>query len=253
MDVFDIIKGARKLADMAANVKAQYNLEKLGYSVSVFNPHSQSYKLGELVDINGIIGMVVESDSYSKHGKIMCIKSSAMKWGYENYANQNTNGRDSTLPLIQYNVKIQNPSMDDGVLNCKSMETEITEWDNNESHQHSVNFGSKFVSVNDSLEYSAYKYCKMIGKEWYLPAVNEIYAVFSNYELLTKVQHIAKISSSQEIRIWSSSYDPSKCEYDNYLGNTSYAYGLQLNIDSTISIKSFPLSMKALVFPFRIF
>ena len=99
-NVSNIIKIAGKVVNIIAPmIKLRNQLISLGYSISNFD-HDQPYKVGAVVDIDNIIAVVVESKDGGRHGKVMCLKSSREEWGYKDYANQNTNGRDSLLPLI---------------------------------------------------------------------------------------------------------------------------------------------------------
>lgn len=247
-----LIKGASQIAGLISIIKLRSQLISLGYSISKFD-HDQSYKVGELVDIENTVAVVVESIEGGKHGKVMCLKASKEEWGYEDYANQNTNGRDSSYPLRHYDVSIESPSNTDGELNCESLEKEISKWDRDDLHQHTVSFGSELIDVRDRIVSPALDYCKKIGVDWYLPAIEELHITFTNHEIITIFQHITNTPTSKKSSIWSSSYDKSKRDYDNYCGSTSYAFGLSLCADSTISKESFPQSTKALVFPFRKF
>ena len=252
-NVSNIIKIAGKVVNIITPmIKLRNQLISLGYSISDFD-HDQPYKIGAVVDIDNIIAVVVEAKDGGRHGKVMCLKSSREEWGYKDYANQNTNGRDSLLPLIHYDVSIEQCSNTDGESNCKSIETEIAKWDSDDLHQHTVSFGSKFIEVRDRLAFPAFDYCKKIGVDWYLPAIEELHLAFTNHDIISIIQHITNISTGQTSSIWSSSYDKSKRDYDNYCGSTSYAFGLSLCSGDTISIESFPQSTKAIVFPFRKF
>lgn len=253
-NVANIIKTAGIVVNTIAPLaKIRYHLISLGYNISKFD-NNHLYEVGELVDVDNIIAVVVKSKEEGRHGKLMCLKTARKEWGYKHYANQNTNGRDSSYPLTHYDISIKNPSDIDGELNCKSIENEIAKWNSDDLHQHTALLGNEIINVEDRIEFPAFNYCKEIGKDWYLPANEELSAVFANAKILTLVQQCQKFYHSiQKFQIWSSTYDKAKHDYDNYFGDTSYAYGICLCADGIISIESFPQSTKALVYPFRKF
>lgn len=111
-------------------------------------PPAKTYKVGDLYDENGKRGVVFEVSADGKHGKIVSFNETELKWANSDF--------DSWCE------KIGADSETDGAVNMAVVQR-IPNWRE---------------------KYPAFAWCADLGEEWYLPAINELKAIYDIRKIL---------------------------------------------------------------------
>ena len=151
-------------------------------STSSYSSSGKVYKVGDIYDENGKKGVVFEVDATGKHGKIVSITCS---------------GYDQAWALgIEQNRFIGATDEYDGEKNMNVIRQQ-SNWRSN---------------------YPAFAWCASLGDGWYLPAKNELKAIYDN-----KAKVEPKLSRKLNIYLWSSTETDEKYsgEYCPWNANAS--------------------------------
>ena len=125
---------------------------------SFTNKINAQYQKGDVLDINGVKGIVFQVDESGSHGKIMSVK--AFRGRKNLYCSKSSFLKD--IPM---------DSTDDGYLNTKKL------------FEHVVD---KNISID---EFPVYKWCASLGAGWYIPSIDEL-KEFINYWLGNEVEEV---------------------------------------------------------------
>lgn len=115
-------------------------------------PISQNYKIGYVIMVNGVEGVVFEATEGGKHGKIVSVKQSSnvLQWSSDSYEQKRF-------------ISIHNEY--NGADNMAKVK-QIENW---------------------QYKYPAFAWCADLGEGWYLPATSELLAIYRNKDLIQKV------------------------------------------------------------------
>ena len=151
-------------------------------STSSYSSSGRVYKVGDIYDENGKKGVVFEVDATGKHGKIVSITCS----GYDQAWALGTEQNRFIGAIDEY----------DGEKNMNVIRQQ-SNWRSN---------------------YPAFAWCASLGDGWYLPAKNELKAIYDN-----KAKVEPKLSRKLNIYLWSSTETDEKYsgEYCPWNANTS--------------------------------
>ena len=133
-----------------------------GDSVSSSAP-TGSYKVGDLYSVNGVQGVVFEVDASGTHGKIVSVRCSGYDQAWALDAEQKR-----FIGAVDEN---------DGAKNLAVVKS-ISNWQS---------------------KYPAFYWCTQLGAGWYLPAKNEVKAIFANKLLIE-----SKLSHKLNVYLWTS-------------------------------------------------
>lgn len=111
-------------------------------------PPAKTYKVGDFYDENGKRGVVFEVSADGKHGKIVSFNETELTWANEEF--------DS------YREKIGAYSKTDGAVNMAVVQC-IPNW---------------------RKKYPAFAWCADLGEGWYLPAIDELKAIYDIRNIL---------------------------------------------------------------------
>lgn len=121
-------------------------------------PPAKTYKVGDLYNENGKEGVVFEVSADGKHGKIVSFNETKLKWANDDF--------DS------WEEKIGADSETDGAVNMAVVQR-IPNWRE---------------------KYPAFAWCADLGEGWYLPAIDELKAIYD----------IRNILNAKSYGVWSS-------------------------------------------------
>lgn len=151
-------------------------------------PPAKTYKVGDSYDENGKRGVVFEVSADGKHGKIVSLAEKRLLWANDNF--------DSWREEI-----------------CAYSET-----------NGAVNMAVVQCIPNWREKYPAFAWCADLGEGWYLPAINELKAIYD----------IRNILNLKSYYYWSSTenkeYESCAWIFNTINGNT-YGNGIDKNID----------------------
>lgn len=110
-----------------------------------------TYKIGDIVSRNGVEGVVFEVTDGGKHGKMVSVKESSneLQWSSDVSEQKRFIGADSET---------------DGAYNMAKVK-QIAGWPD---------------------KYPAFAWCADLGEEWYLPAEEELLAIYRNKDIINK-------------------------------------------------------------------
>ena len=151
-------------------------------------PPAKTYKVGDLYNENGKEGVVFEVSADGKHGKIVSLAEKRLVWANDNF--------DSWREEI-----------------CAYSET-----------NGAVNMAVVQCIPNWREKYPAFAWCADLGEGWYLPAINELKAIYD----------IRNILNLKSYYYWSSTENK---EYEscawifNTINGSAYGNGIGKNID----------------------
>ena len=104
------------------------------------------YKVGDIYNKNGVIGMVVDVDESGNHGLLLSLTESKEDWTTEK----------------KIKVHIGTSNEDNGEMNMQVLENYI-------SNNH-----------KDWSDFPVFEWVRSLGKGWYLPAKNELISIWIN-------------------------------------------------------------------------
>ncbi len=113
-------------------------------------PPAKTYKVGDLYDENGKRGVVFEVSADGKHGKIVSLDESSKRLRWAN------------IEFDSWKEKIGADSETDGAVNMAVVQR-IPNWRE---------------------KYPAFAWCADLGEGWYLPAINELKAIYNIRKIL---------------------------------------------------------------------
>lgn len=149
---------------------------------------SHDLEIGVLHYVNGTLGIVVELDDSKRHGKLMSIVQ-------------------TELPFLTISTSFSNSAndMNDGIKNCNIIKSN-PEW-------------RKLLP--------ALSWCSDLGKDWYLPAINELSQILSNSNIKDLLNNsLSHISSPLLADVNSGAKYCSSTEY-NIIPNWVWYYSVR--------------------------
>ena len=146
------------------NGASSSNYSNNNYSNSSnYSSSGKTYKVGDLCTINGVQGVVFEVDSSGRHGKVVSVKAS---------------GYDRAWALGAEQKKFIGATNEyDGEKNMAVVK-QRSDWRN---------------------KYPAFAWCADLGAGWYLPAKNELAAIYTNKNKIEPY-----LSRKLDVYLWSS-------------------------------------------------
>lgn len=143
----------------SATIKVEYNGQHFNVTITQRGKPIQTYEVGDYYNENGKKGIVFEVWDGGRHGKIVSLYVTAAQWDSRA---KDEDGQWIDVPMTYAD------SDSDGKANT-----------------------DKLMSRNDSQYFLAAKWCRDMGISWYLPAKNELKAIYNNLDKinnsLTKV------------------------------------------------------------------
>ncbi|MBR6758513.1 MAG: TIR domain-containing protein [Bacteroidaceae bacterium] len=135
----------------------------------VMEVDEKTYQVGDYYDNNGVRGVVFEVSDDGHHGKVVSLEETQLRW----------------CTISQYGEAIMTDALsrNDGM------------------------FNTNYVMIrNDSHEYPAFVWCRNKGKNWYLPACEEMMTIYINRDKLnaTLEKHGKPLSTEAKPRYWTS-------------------------------------------------
>ena len=146
---------------------------------------TRTYKVGDYYNVNGKKGVVFEVSDGGRHGKIVSLDETRAPW-------------DSRFKFFN-GTKTGANSMSDGKANT-----------------------DKIMSRSDSEYFEAFVWCRNKGDDWYLPAKEELKAIYNNKSAIDSTLTKHGGAKLQNRWYWSSTEDNGLCAWLVYLyrGNT---------------------------------
>ncbi len=146
-------------------------------------PTAKTYKVGDFYDDGTKRGVVFEVSPYGRHGKIVSVEQAEKQWAIE----------------AVYSDKTGATSMSDGKTNMKAIQS-IWRW---------------------RKRYPAFAWCADLGEGWYLPARDELWAIYKAKGIINATLSFNGCTELNTV-YWSSS----SSEYGTY---ESCAWGVYLD------------------------
>ena len=149
------------------------------------------YKIGDVIRINGEVGVVFEVVDGGKHGKVVSVRESTSRVQWPDSNEQNR--------LIGANNEY------DGVANMVNV-TQISDW---------------------RYKYPAFAWCADLGEGWYLPAKSELLIIYRHKDFINKSLSLRQYTILFE-SCWCSTEYNELCAWgvDMFIGESSYGYKL---------------------------
>ena len=141
-----------------------------------------TYKVGDYYNENGKQGVVFEVSGGGRHGKIVSLDETEAPW-------------DSRFKFFN-GTKTGANSMSDGKANT-----------------------DKIMSRSDSEYFEAFVWCRNKGDDWYLPAKEELKAIYNNKSAIDSTLTKHGGAKLQNRWYWSSTEDNGLCAWDVYVRN----------------------------------
>lgn len=124
-------------------------------------PPAKTYKVGDLYDENGKRGVVFEVSADGKHGKIVSLAEKRLEW--------------ANIEFDSWGEKIGADSETNGAVNMAVVQR-IPNWRE---------------------KYPAFAWCADLGEGWYLPAIDELKAIYDTRNILNGVDYYGFWSSTE--------------------------------------------------------
>ena len=154
---------------------------------------SAPYKVGDLYNENGKQGVVFEVWDNGRHGKIVSLDEAELAW------DSRIEWSDSALDFIN-GTEIGANDMSDGMVNTDMV-----------------------MQRDDSDQYPAFVWCRNKGADWYLPAINELEAIFNNKSTINST--LVEYNTTQiDGWYWSSTEDGVNPEFCAWFVDMYYGY-----------------------------
>lgn len=175
--------------EKAAREKAEQ--ERIAVMVAGGKGRDGVYKIGDYYNRDGKEGVVFEVSSDGRHGKIVSLKGSRLQWSSD---------RAGQKRLIGVNDEFN------GAYNMAKVRA-IKGWRE---------------------KYPAFVWCSDLGKGWYLPAKEELLAIFRNKEAINKTLS-TKNGGNLMYSHWSSTESKSEIDYEFCAWYVDMDYGFTLD------------------------
>ncbi len=166
----------------------------------------KTYKVGDYYNENGKQGVVFEVWDNGRHGKIVSLDETMAQWcADERY---------------EEGIKLGLPNMSNGKLNT-----------------------DKVMRRSDSDQYPAFVLCRKKGADWYLPAKDELKAIFNNKSKINST--LAKYGAelrSDGCAYWSSTEyedDPEFCAWSVSMGSGDARSGSKYGLNYVRAVSAF--------------
>ena len=141
------------------------------------------YMVGDYYNRDGKKGVVFEVWDGGRHGKIVSLNEAHLPWCTVNQYNKN--------------IKVGTSDHDNGKVNT-----------------------DKVMRLNSRDEYTAFVWCRELGEEWYLPAVQELVTLSHNYSMVDMAleKHGVDMNSGTYISSTEHISSPTSHVWDVYIG-----------------------------------
>ena len=154
---------------------------------------SAPYKVGDLYNENGKQGVVFEVTADGRHGKIVSLDEAQLAW----------------------DLRIK---WKDGLGYINGHKTEAYSYSDGKANT------NKIMRRSDSKYFEAFVWCRKKGADWYLPAMEELKAIYNNYLAINST--LAEYNA-ERIRYgdyWSSMESETEPEFCAWIVYTGYGY-----------------------------
>lgn len=150
------------------------------------------YKIGDVIRINGEVGVVFEIADGGEHGKVVSARESTLSLQWSSDSNEQNR-------LIGVNNE------NDGIANMEKVKL-IDNWRE---------------------KYPAFAWCADLGESWYLPAKYELLAIYKHKNIINKSLPLRHYTILFE-HCWCSTEYNELCAWsvDMFIGKSSYSYKL---------------------------
>ena len=137
----------------------------------------KSYKVGDYYNEGGKEGVVFEVSDDGRHGKIVSLDKAKLPWCTEEQDNKD--------------IVVGASSTTDGKANT-----------------------DRVMARSDSDEFPAFEWCRGKGKDWYLPAIDELKSIYTAKEKINvTLERLGKIMLGKFNVYWSSSEENKFCAW----------------------------------------
>ena len=161
-----------------------------------------NYQIGDIATINGVQGIVFQT---SPNVKIVSMVETSLKWCTEYWRDVDYMERiNTTLEAI---MTTDAKDKDNGLVNMSIIKSK-------------TNWQSKFP---------AFKWCSDLGEGWYLPAVNELKALYVQADIINQVLKSNKMGrlDADGCGVWSSTeFDRGLSAYFVEFEDGGFGYGV---------------------------
>ena len=171
-----------------------------------------NYQIGDIVTINGVQGIVFQT---SPNVKIVSMVETSLKWCILYWEDIDPIVLlDTTLEAI---MATDAKDKDNGLVNMSIIKSK-------------TNWQSKFP---------AFKWCSELGEGWYLPAVNELKALYIQADIINQVLKANKMGrlDADGCGVWSST----EFEYGLYAYFVEFedgGWGYDITCDNSLSVRA---------------
>ena len=147
----------------------------------------KSYKVGDYYNEGGKEGVVFEVSDGGRHGKIVSLDVVLLQW--------------CTTEQYNKDIVVGVSSTTDGKANT-----------------------DRVMARSDSDEYLAFVWCRAMGRDWYLPAIDELRSIYTAKEKINvTLERLGKIELGKHEFYWSSTEEDDTCAWGVDLDD-GYAY-----------------------------
>ena len=150
---------------------------------------TRTYNVGDYYNENGVEGVVFQVWDGGRHGKIVSLNETTLMWCTDEQYNEG--------------IKLGLTNESDGKVNTDNV-----------------------MQRRDSDQYPAFVWCRDKGKDWYLPAINELKAIFNNKSKInsTLAEYNAELISGFYWSSTESEYKPRLFAWDVYMNDGSTGF-----------------------------
>ena len=166
----------------SATINVEYNGQHFNVTITQSGKPIQTYKVGDYYNENGKKGIVFEVWDGGRHGKIVSLDETKVKWDSRVKYNKDWEWINGTMTYAD--------SHSDGKANT-----------------------DKLISRNDSQYFLPAKWCRGKGVSWYLPAKNELKAIYYNKDIINNSLTQIGATTLKDFWYWSSTEEDEFCAW----------------------------------------
>lgn len=181
-------------------------------TLPIWGQTKQTYSVGDIYDVDGVRGIVVQVNKEGTHGLVMSLDEGEDSWSR----------RPKKRFNINFYVATNATNKNDGMANMEAIAQAI--------EQHGVDWSW----------FPAFQWCRNKGEGWYLPAINELVEINkayhggkieSNNTARKKFNNILKRNGGQPFKKFNMYFSSTEITGDKvyaiYLEKGMFAYGLE--------------------------
>ena len=166
----------------SATINVEYNGQHFNVTITQSGKPIQTYKVGDYYNENGKKGIVFEVWDGGRHGKIVSLDETKVAWDSRVKYNKDWEWINGTMTYAD--------SHSDGKANT-----------------------DKLISRNDSQYFLPAKWCRGEGVSWYLPAKNELKAIYYNKDIINNSLTQIGATTLKDFWYWSSTEEDEFCAW----------------------------------------